>query len=351
MDRSMLSVREVRMKITQGKRLMLAGDEALLRELPAGNWIGGTIPYFMTEEGGVCSRTKIHVTELPDFVVDVDIRSYDEASIPNIYADAPENGFSFIIIPARSSVHLSFALNAPNYEHFAVRPLVGWISGVHLDDLGRVAPKVFSGTTAGAIEDAAIVMHVSLPKGKIADIGIINIFEQGDGDTITFATDGFSAREAYVNGQKVHFGRYLFGKKLDKRLPLVADYYGALINTSFREGDELQQEVDFYAPVFSGLRYKHARPVQDYIGRFSAQLPEGIGHQIVFSCNCILNYLYSNLEGKRIAGITGPATFGEIAYQLLNQTMVYLRIIDLPSRRQVDADATIQLPQTPSRGR
>jgi len=351
MDRSMLSVREVRMKITQGKHLLLAGDEKLLRELPAGNWIGGTIPYFMTEDGGECTRTKIHVTELPDFVVGVDIRSYDETGIPRVYADAPENGVSFIIIPARSGVHLSFALNAPNYEHFAVRPLVGWISGVHLEELGSVSPKVFNGTTTEVIEDAAIVMHASLPKGKVADIGIVNIFEQGDGDTITFATDGFRAREAYINGRKVDFGRYIYEKRLDKRLPLVADYYGALINTSFREGDELQQEVEFYAPVFSGLRYKHARPVQDYISRFSARLPEGIGHQIVFSCNCILNYLYSDLEGKKIAGITGPATFGEIAYQLLNQTMVYLRIIDLPSRRQVDTDETIKLPQAPPAGR
>jgi len=351
MDRSMLSTQEVRMKIEQGKRLLLAGDESLLRELPAGNWIGGTIPYFMTETGGESSRTRIHVTELPEYVVDIAIRCYDESSISGVYADAPENGASFIIIPARSSVHFSFALNAPNYENFAVRPLIGWISGVHLDDLGKISPKVFDGTAVRAIDDAAIVMHVSLPKDKVADIGIINIFEQGEGDTITFAADGFSAREAFINGQKVDFGRYLYQKRLDKRLPLVADYYGALINTSFREGDELQQEVEFYAPVFSGLRYKHARPVQDYISRFSAQLPEGIGHQIVFSCNCILNYLYSNLEGKKITGITGPATFGEIAYQLLNQTMVYLRIIDLPPRRQVDPGAAIQLPQAQDNSR
>ncbi len=351
MDRSMLSVGEVQGKITQGKRLLLAGDEGLLRELPVGNWIGGTIPYFMTEDGGECTRTRIHVTELPDFIIDAAIRRYDETEIPRVYADAPENGVSFIIIPARSSVHLSFALNAPNYDHFAIRPLVGWISGVHLDDLGSVSPKVFNGTTGEVIEDAAIVMHLSLPEGKIADIGIINIFEQGDGDTITFAADSFSARQAYINGRKVEFGRYIYEHRLDKRLPLVADYYGALINTSFREGDELQQEVEFYAPVFSGLRYKHARPVQDYISRFSARLPEGIGHQIIFSCNCILNYLYSRLEGKKVAGITGPATYGEIAYQLLNQTMVYLRIIDLPARRQVETDMAIKLPQTPASNR
>lgn len=333
MGLAMLSIDEVRTKITQGRRLLLAGDEGLLRQLPAGDWVAGTIPYFMAEEGGLCTSEKVQVTELPDFVAAIDIRTYDEATMPQVYTDAPENGASFIILPAKSSVHFSFALNAPNYEGFAVRPLIGWVAGVHLDHLDQVSPKVFNGRGPEAIEDAAIVMHVSLPKNKIADIGIINIFEQGDGDTITFPADGFSARDAYINGQKRNFGEYLFANKLDKRLPLVADYHGALLNTSFKEGDELQQEVEFYAPVFAGLRYKHARPVKDYISEFTSKLPEGIGHQIIFSCNCILNFLYSDLEGKKIAGITGPATFGEIAYQLLNQTMVYLRIIDLPAKR------------------
>ena len=40
---------EVKSKITHGERLLLAGDESLLKVLPAGNWIGGSIPYFMTE--------------------------------------------------------------------------------------------------------------------------------------------------------------------------------------------------------------------------------------------------------------------------------------------------------------
>ena len=45
-----------------------------------------------------------------------------------------------------------------------------------------------------------------------------------------------------------------------------------------------------------------------------------------FSCNCVLNYLYAGLEGKKTGEFNGPATFGEIAYQLLNQTLVYLTI-------------------------
>ena len=47
-----------------------------------------------------------------------------------------------------------------------------------------------------------------------------------------------------------------------------------------------------------------------------------------FSCNCILNYLYGELEGKKIDNISGPITFGEIGYQLLNQTLTFLYIED-----------------------
>jgi hypothetical protein len=59
---------------------------------------------------------------------------------------------------------------------------------------------------------------------------------------------------------------------------------------------------------------------------FEAALPRGLGDAIALSCNCVLNYVHSSLEGRSPGGIVGPITFGEIAYQLLNQTMVYLTI-------------------------
>jgi len=34
----------------------------------------------------------------------------------------------------------------------------------------------------------------------------------------------------------------------------------------------------------------------------------------VFICNCILNYLYGELEGKRTGSFSGPITFREIAF-------------------------------------
>jgi len=47
----------------------------------------------------------------------------------------------------------------------------------------------------------------------------------------------------------------------------------------------------------------------------------------VYTCNCILNFLYGELEGKVIGSFDGPVTFGEIAYQLVNQTLVYVSIV------------------------
>ena len=42
------------------------GDERLLTQLPKGNWIGGTIPYLMTDErGGLTTRDQVLVQQLP----------------------------------------------------------------------------------------------------------------------------------------------------------------------------------------------------------------------------------------------------------------------------------------------
>ncbi len=329
MKPEMQTIEEVRLRVSQGHKLLLAGDESLLREIPSGNWIGGTIPYFMTSAGGLTTKELIFVTELPEYILDIEVKCYDSETISQVYTDAPENGFSVIILPAKSSTHFSFALNVPNYTAFATRPLIGWISGIHLDDWGQGTPKVFNGLTAEAFDDGAIVMHVCLPANKIADIGVLNMFEQGDGDRISFPESGFSSKEAFVNGTKVNFGDYLHQKQLDKRLPLVANYFGAMLNTAFQEELRPDGGVQFYNAVFSFLEYKHAKPIQNYVDYFTSKITSGLGIQSIFSCNCILNYVYSELEGKQIGCAPGPTTFGEIAYQTLNQTMVYLRIIDL----------------------
>jgi hypothetical protein len=328
MKQHMYDVTTVEQWIQNGERLILAGDEKVLNQLPPGSWIGGTIPYFMTVNGGLFSQEKIYVTQMPDSATDVKVKTYTADTIDQVYLDAPPNGFSIIILPAFSKVHAAFALNSPSFEGFATSPLVGWISGVSLDEAGQVAPKTYAGNGNGRAEQA-VVCHIELPPTKAADVQIVNIFQQGDGDTITFASDGFSAEEACVNGQPVNFASYIQQNGVDTRLPLVANLHGAMINTSFQQVDLNAKKVDFYAPVFAGIEYRVARPVDNYVHSFQLMVPTDLGKTIYFSCNCILNYLYADLEGKQLLGITGPITFGEVAYQLLNQTMAYVVIEDI----------------------
>jgi hypothetical protein len=327
--RALYDIAQVAEMIKQGKKLVLAGDETALAQLPRGEWIGGTIPYFMTEKGGVFAKDEIFVTELPSYVVKADMKVYDENSLPDVYQEGPVNGFSIIILPASSPVHLSFALNAPSYKNFATNPLIGWISGVNVNDIGKLKPKVFSGDKGEVFDNAAVVAHVELPKNKYAEIGLVNLFHQGQGDKITFDSTSFSTTDAFINGKKMNFADYVETNKLDIKLPLVANYCGAMINISFQGVDEAGHKVNFYAPVFSGVEYRHAAAMGDYVSEFTKHMPADNKDKIFFSCNCILNYLYGELEGKSTGGIVGPITFGEIAYQLLNQTMAYITVADV----------------------
>ncbi|GAP13637.1 hypothetical protein LARV_01392 [Longilinea arvoryzae] len=328
MKRVLFEKKDVIQMITAGKKLLLAGDEKSLRDLPSGCWIAGTIPYFMGEQGGVFTQDQIYVTEFPDYVLKAEVKVYDETHIQQVYTDAPRHGFSVIIIPASSPTHFTFALNAPSFPNFATRPLIGWVAGVAVDD-DVSSPKVFDGTRQLALDNGAVVFHVELPANKLAEIDIVNIFEQGEVDSIVFPEDGFSATTALINGQSKNIADYVVENAIDTRLPLVTNLSGAMINTSFKSMDFAKRQITFYAPVFAGYRYKIAKPVDDYLDQLKKKAPAGLSENVFVACNCILNYLYANLEGRKIGNFTGPITFGEIAYQLLNQTLVYLTIEDV----------------------
>jgi len=323
MNKVMYTVDEVQAKLNRGEKLILAASEDVLMRLPKGEWIAGSIPYFMSENGGEFNTEKIFVTEVPEEIIAVEIKKYDVQSISQVYHDAPKNGLSIIITNSGSKTHLEFALNAPDYKDFAMKPMIGWISGIALQDLGKETPKVFNGQTGENISDGAVVMHLTLSEGNYAEIKIINIFKQGNGDSIKFLEDGFETEEVLINGERKNLAEYLMEKNVDTRLPLVADYFGAMVNISFQKVDQEKKKVHFYAPVFREMEYKLAAPVGDYVTSFNEQMPHNEAEKIFFSCNCILNYLYSELEGKQTGGVVGPITFGEIAYQLLNQTLVY----------------------------
>src|SRR3989441_5709534 len=196
---------------------LVAGDERLLARLPRGNWVGGTIPYLMTdEEGGLTTRDSLMVQELvTDRRAAPKISVYDKETIDRVTADAPANGYTFLMMPAFSEVHLAYGKDAPHFKGLFVHPIVGWVTGIDLNDLGKETPKVFNGKTGEVFADKALACHVSLPVGKTADVEIVNIFERSDGPDIRFETDGFGpVTDCWIDGKKTNFARWLTDTKV-----------------------------------------------------------------------------------------------------------------------------------------
>lgn len=66
MNSKLLNLNEAINLLKEPGFYLLAGDENVLSQLPKGNWIAGTIPYFMAETGGEINQNKIFVTKVPD---------------------------------------------------------------------------------------------------------------------------------------------------------------------------------------------------------------------------------------------------------------------------------------------
>ncbi len=318
------SLQEVSAAILSGRCLSIAGDEQLLKQLPAGLWIGGTIPYFMGQDGGKTTKDELFVTEIPMLGAEPTIKFYSQGQLDQVCLDGPDNGFSLMVLPAFTDIHSYFARKGPQFPDMFMKPLVGWVSGFHLGDEGASA-KIINGQTLQIDNQRAVVMHVPLPAERMARVEIVNVFTQGQGDVIRFSETGFTGRACTINGKPALLSEYVEQNKIDTRLPLVADYSGAAINVCIKEVRAADKAVDFYGPLFDDIDYRFAAPLHDYVAQFNQAVPAE-AFQANFACNCVLNYLYLGLEGKQVSAVLGPMTFGEIAYQLVNQTLVYLTI-------------------------
>lgn len=307
--------------IEEGQLLHIAGTENLIKKLPQGNWIGGSTEYFMAEEGGRVTDELLYVTVIP--YIDYRISAYDENTIQNVANDAFDNGFSIVIVPFDSNVHKSYARGAAGFEGMFLKNIAGWVSGLNLNKTGQT-PVAINGQMKETYSDKAVVLHIGIPD-KNVNIGIINIFTQDESaPVIEFIEEGFSVEKCLVDGKEVVFAEYITQNNIDTKLPLVGDYSGVGVNISFKSIEN--NIVNFYAPVFNGIKYRMAKSIGDYAGEFKKQLLGLKDVKSDFSCNCILNFLYGELEDKNIEAFAGPITFGEIAYQLVNQTLVYVTV-------------------------
>jgi hypothetical protein len=324
---TLLTVRDANDLIAERRILHIAGDETALRQLGRGSWIGGTIPYFLTSEGGVVERERVFVTELPAVVKNVTTQFIDIGHIPAITTDAPHNGFSIVIVPGLTDIHTTYGLTANSIPGIHDAAVVGWISGVHLDDVGKLTPKVFDGVTGEVSDNRIVVMRATIPSAKVAIVGIVNVFEPGAGDAVVFSESNFFAGPCSINGVLEDFYDYTMRKGLDLTLPLITELSGNLINVSFQKIDHAERRVHFYAPVMKGRTYHQAAPMPDY-RKALIEAAKRLHLDPAFACNCILNYVHGKLEGDQFIPLPGPATFGELAHILVNQTLVYLVIKD-----------------------
>ncbi len=326
MEGKLYKIEEVIQFIEQGKILSLAGDERVLSKLPKGNWIAGTIPYFMNVDKGMFNQKMIFVNELSSFEHNYKIKTYDDNTIDQLTKDSYSNGYTMLIIPPFTKIHEKFALKAQNMPDIYNNPVIGWIAGMDLNSSDKAG--TLNGREDQIYRDKAVAIHVKLPENKLARLEIVNIFSPGNNsDEIQFFSDGFTCSDCLINGEKRSLASFIKENNIDIKSPIISDYSGALINVSFKEVNVENNEVSFYAPVFKDKVYKFSNSIDNYIDRFEMTVPV-INEPVEFSCNCILNYLYGNLENKRLKGFAGPITFGEIGYQLLNQTLTYLLIED-----------------------
>jgi hypothetical protein len=318
----LITFEETSKMIADGKLLHIAGTEGLLKKLPKGKWIGGSTEYFMAKEGGKVSGDLLFVDEFP--YADFAIKSYDTNTIPQVTEDSYDNGFTILIIPFDSAVHKEYAQNAAGYKMMFLRTIAGWISGLNLGKQGQT-PIAVNGMTQEVFADKAVALHLHTPADKAVSINIINIFEQDTSSPlIEFKEEGFSITKCLVDGKEVNFADYIAKNAIDTKFPLVGDYSGTGVNVSFKAIEN--GVVYLYAPVFNGIKYRMAKTITNYVDMFNKHLTKHKEVKPVFSCNCILNFLYGELENKKIDVFTGSITFGEIAYQLVNQTLVYVSV-------------------------
>ena len=321
MKKLLYSIDEVSQFISQGKKMVLGADENILNQLPQGDWIAGTTPYFVDCNGGQENHQLIAVYDFTDIAEDAKFISYDINSIEQIYNDGFDNGFIILILPCYSDILGKYAVNAPSFEGFATKPLVGWVAG-HAYDASLPRTKTYFKSGASASIDKGVAIHVKLPANKYAEVEMINPFTPGDGDKIEILKDGFLIDEVLVNGQKCNFAQYL--KDRSFAYPMVADFGDVYMNTSVKLAEE---SVLVAGPVFKGQEYTFAKQID--IPKVLQEISVKAQDSPVFSCFCVANYLYGQFEGKTFGNFDMVVTFGEIAYQLVNQTVVYLNVKDV----------------------
>ncbi len=331
-ENKLLDIRTTTELIQGGRVLVISGEEKLMEKLPRGNWIGGTIPYvYLKNEPGKADKSKLFVTDFTESISDFKILTLEEESLATVNTIGFENGFSFLLLPAGKKVHHTFAAYSKDYSTIKNNPLIGFVAGTNLEDYKKgKEPKLFNGDVKQAFSDSAVVLYCSLLTPKSARVGVINIFDPSPEFSIEVFEDTTKVRECMINGEFTNLYQFMKDNKIDINHPLTFEQGGTSTNVSFQFLNKETKEVYFFSPLLKGRRYQFSKKIEYYRPTFIAKLLDKLENEtsIIYNCNSILNYNQCGLN-KSGMGLSGPATFGEIANTLMSQTLTYLAIDEL----------------------
>jgi hypothetical protein len=327
MESKLYSKQEVIDFINAGRIMMLSGSENALKGLPAGKWIAGSTPYFV-DGIGVYDNDKIFVNDFTIVAKNAKTVSYDVNDIEKIAVNGYDNGITLVCIPIDSEVYYSFANNSMRYEDIFKNPVVGFIAATKLEDYGKAKPYVADGADGKLDSEKAVVLYVELPEFLSARTEIEN-FDTIDEETpeIIFPKDGFVQSDCTIDGKPgniADFFENVVKPKLGGYTQMITSQNGALINRDTKIVDTKKGETTFFSPIYAGDKYHLVKNGKDYLKMFNDSL-SARRSDVVACFSCVSYFFGGNFTGKPVVK-NGNYAFGEIAYQLLNKTIVTLEI-------------------------
>mgnify|MGYP000848624590 CR=1 FL=1 len=331
-QRAYYSIREVTEMICNERILVLSALDEYLAVLPTGNWIGGSanrIKDLTYNDQG--EPLLIQVNDLTQWVRSIHINSYQSFNFDSIDTDSYSNGFSIIIIPAFSSIHLSFAIYKATISLPLKQPIIGWVAG---SDCGTDAMResvVIDGSTGEFYPERVVVMHCALQDGYKAWYDIINPFEVDyTQPRFKFQRSSFNITECSVlergrsadltseeieraKNSRITFKEYAaeHGLLLRKAFPFITEIRGEKVPLAIMLMDE-GRGIVCASPTIPGLEYSVAKYATDEEFLCSTHSDTAI-----LTIHCI-NTLYS--------APSDIASYGEVARYLYNLVTIRLHI-------------------------
>jgi hypothetical protein len=312
--------------IKQGRIMHLCGNESTLKDLPKGNWIAGMTAYFMDNVGKICDN-KIYVDDFSFIAEECEVATFDENNISEIAKrNKYTNGFIFVVLPIDSQVYYTFANHSLEYENIYDNPVVGYVSSVLLSNYGKIQPKVAIGSEGVLHDNKAAVMYVKVSDRLRVRAEIMNLDTIDDTTpALKFPKTGFKQSDCLIDGKPGNIASYLEAVKgrIGHYPQLITSQNGALVVRDVKSVNVEAGEAVFFSPAYESDIHYIVKQNNDYLATFNRRLGRKTD---VIACMSCTSYFWQGDFDYRHIDFNGVYTFGEIAYQLLNKTIVTLEV-------------------------